>query len=68
MWCGAGVLIFPVTVWQLHFTALQNIPVNASANYLPVLPVLTPFSLSRGDTLSPTGSHPVIQHVYRVGV
>lgn len=35
-----------------------------SANSLPVLPVLTPFSLSRGDTLSPTGSHPVIQHVY----
>nr|DAZ21051.1 MAG TPA: hypothetical protein [Caudoviricetes sp.] len=35
-----------------------------SANSLPVLPVLTPFSLSRGDTLSPTGSHPVIQHVF----
>ncbi|EIW6296386.1 hypothetical protein MF519_004615 [Escherichia coli] len=35
-----------------------------SANFLPVLPVLTPFSLSRGDTLSSTGSHPMIQHVY----
>lgn len=42
--------------------------VLVSANSLPVLPVLTPFSLSRGDTLSPTGSHPVIQHVSRVRV
>lgn len=42
----------------------KTFPVLVSANYLPVLPVLTPFSLSRGDTLSPTGSHPVIQHVF----
>ena len=53
-----------LTAVQPAFIQSQNIPVLVSANSLPVLPVLTPFSLSRGDTLSPTGSHPVILHVY----
>ncbi|MDU2343299.1 MAG: hypothetical protein E7D81_24700, partial [Enterobacter asburiae] len=47
-----------------HSSNPKTFPLMVSANSLPVLPVLTPFSLSRGDTLSPTGSHPVIQHVY----
>lgn len=47
-----------------HSSNPKTFPVLVSTNSLQVLPVLTPFSLSRGDTLSPTGSHPVIQHVY----
>ncbi|WP_241183127.1 hypothetical protein, partial [Enterobacter asburiae] len=47
-----------------HSSNPKTFPLMVSANSLPVLPVLTPFSLSRGDTLSPTGSHPVIQHVF----
>nr|DAG11088.1 MAG TPA: hypothetical protein [Caudoviricetes sp.]DAL66049.1 MAG TPA_asm: hypothetical protein [Caudoviricetes sp.]DAM11650.1 MAG TPA: hypothetical protein [Caudoviricetes sp.] len=29
-----------------------------------MLPILTPFSLSRGDNLTPTGSRLVLRHVY----
>lgn len=60
--CAAGA--FLSAHQPAHSSNPKTFPVLVSANSLPVLPVLTPFSLSRGDTLSPTGSHPVILHVY----
>ncbi|EOA4842421.1 hypothetical protein BMC76_RS27360, partial [Escherichia coli] len=54
---------FSEMLWRCRLHP-KTFPVLVSANFLPVLPVLTPFSLSRGDTLSSTGSHPMIQHVY----